>query len=54
MTEPITQESAYQACLDMAIKHNWCACYNAMEEDGFDPTVDWISMHAKWCAEESE
>jgi hypothetical protein len=47
----MTQEEAYKACLELASKNNWCACYNAMAEDGFDPSVNWLDMHKKWTDE---
>lgn len=46
------QRAAYALCRNMAKTHGWWATYNAITDDGFDPTVDWISMLEKWKAKQ--
>ena len=34
----------YEACLAYASEHRYWAMYNAMAEDGYDPSVDWRGL----------
>lgn len=34
----------YEKTLAYAKEHNYIAMYNAMVEDGYDPSIDWQSL----------
>lgn len=45
---PDLNNIAYGQCVELARKNDWRATYFTLVEDGYDPTIDWITMYEEW------
>lgn len=44
----MTNEEAYQDCIQHCIDNRAWATHTALTEDGYDPKIDWIKMLTGW------